>query len=121
MTYTFIISAVIAQNFYPIAELAVHKGIPIKEEKREMETHSVIVGIKISKFFNFLYLLQTLQYILTYLDSIEKCFNIILSFFLYSLGENKFVYSNKILSFHTNSINPMQKYPHIIESSACML
>ena len=51
----------------------------------------------------------------------RKYFNIILSFFLCSLGENKFAYSNKLLSFNMKSINPIQKYPHIIESYACSL
>ena len=36
-------------------------------------------------------------------------FNIYLSFFLYWLGENKFVFSNKLLSFNIKSINPTQK------------
>ena len=49
-----------------------------------------------------------------------KYFNIILSFFLYSLGENKLVYSNKLLPFSMESINPIQKYPHI-KSHACIL
>ena len=48
-------------------------------------------------------------------------FNIILAFFLYSLGQNKFVYSNKRLPFNMKPINPIQKYPHIIESYACTL
>ena len=42
-----------------------------------------------------------------------------LSFFLYYLGENKSVYSNKILPSNIKSINPIQKYPHIIESYIC--
>ena len=50
-----------------------------------------------------------------------KCFNIILSFFLYSWGENKLVYSNKLLPFDMKFINPIQKYPHIIESYSCIL
>ena len=56
-------------------------------------------------FFNFLYLLHTLQYILTC-----KYFKTILSFFLYSLGKNKFVYYNKLLPFNMKSINQIQKY-----------
>ena len=43
-----------------------------------------------------------------------KYFNIILSFILYSLEENKFVYSNKLLRFNIKSINLIQKCPHII-------
>ena len=62
--------------------------------------------------------MQTLQYILIYLDSIE---NILVLFviFLYSLGENRFVYSNKLLPL--KSVNPIQKCPHIIESYAFIL
>ena len=45
-----------------------------------------------------------------------KYFNIILSFFLYSLGENNFLCSNKLLPFNIKSINPIQNYPHIAES-----
>ena len=47
--------------------------------------------------------------------------SIILSFFLYSLGEKKFVQSSKSLPFSIKSINPLQKYQHIIESYACIL
>ena len=39
-----------------------------------------------------------------------------LSFFLHSLGKNKFVYPDKLLSFKMKSIKPIQKYPHTIES-----
>ena len=45
----FLISAVIAQIFNPIAELVIPIGIPIKEAKAEMETHPVIVEAKIRK------------------------------------------------------------------------
>ena len=47
-----------------------------------------------------------------------KYFSIILSFFSQSLGENKFVYSNKLSPFNIKSINPIQKYPDIIEPNA---
>ena len=50
-----------------------------------------------------------------------KCFSIILSLFSYSLGENKLIYSNKLLLFNIKSINPVKKYPHITESYACIL
>ena len=51
-----------------------------------------------------------------------KYFIIILSFFSYSLGEIKLVYSNKILSFNIEKlVNPIQRYPHIIESYACIV
>ena len=38
-----------------------------------------------------------------------------------SFGENKCLYSNKLLLFNIKSINPVQKYPHNIESCACIL
>ena len=50
-----------------------------------------------------------------------KYFIIILSFFLYSLGENKFVYSNKPLPLNMKRINPIQKYQQIIEWYVCIL
>ena len=50
-----------------------------------------------------------------------KYFNIIFSFFLYFLGENKFVYSNKLLPFNMKSIYLIQKYPHSIELYGCIL
>ena len=49
-------------------------------------------------FLDFLYLLQTLQYISTYLEFIENI--LLFCHFLYSLGENKFVYSKKLLHFN---------------------
>ena len=42
----FLIPAVIAQIFYPIAELVIPIGIPAKEAKAEMKTHPVIVEDK---------------------------------------------------------------------------
>ena len=42
----FLISAVIAQIFNPIAELVAPIGIPTKEGKAEMETHPGIVELK---------------------------------------------------------------------------
>ena len=48
----FLNPAVVAQIFNPIAELEISMGIPIKEEKPEMETHPVIVEAKIKKFLN---------------------------------------------------------------------
>ena len=68
-------------------------------------------------FSGFLYFFQTLQYVLTYLDSIEN----ILMLFLYSLGEKRLVYSNKLLPFNMKLINPIKDYPHIIHSYACIL
>ena len=43
----FLITAVIAQIFDPIAELVIPIGILTKEAKAEMETHPVIVEAKI--------------------------------------------------------------------------
>ena len=45
----FLIPAVIAPIFNPIAELVIPVGIPIKEAKAEMETHLVIAEAKIRK------------------------------------------------------------------------
>ena len=50
-----------------------------------------------------------------------KYFNIVLSFFLYFFGENKLLYTNKLLTFNKQSINPIQWYPYIIESYAFIL
>ena len=46
----FLVPAVIAQIFNPIAELIITIGIPTKEAKAEMETHLVTAEIKISKY-----------------------------------------------------------------------
>ena len=46
----FLIPAVIAKTFNPTAELVIPTGIPPKESKEEMETHSVIVEITVSKW-----------------------------------------------------------------------
>ena len=45
----FLIAGVIMQIFNPKDELIIHIGIPTKEAKAEMETHPLIVEIKISK------------------------------------------------------------------------
>ena len=45
----FLIPAVIAKVFNLRAELAMHIGIPTKEEKAEIETHSLTAETKISK------------------------------------------------------------------------
>ena len=45
----FLIPAAIAQMFNTNAELLILTGIPAKEGKAEMETHSVIVESKINK------------------------------------------------------------------------
>ena len=42
----FLIAALIAQIFNPIAELGILIGIPIKETKVEIETHPVILELK---------------------------------------------------------------------------
>ena len=41
--------------------------------------------------------------------------------FLNSFGEKRLVKSVKLLSLSIKSINPIQKYPHITESCACIL
>ena len=43
----FVILAVIAQNFNPVAELIIPIGIPTKEAKTQMETNPVIAEPKI--------------------------------------------------------------------------
>ena len=43
----YLIPAVIAHIFNPIAELVISIGIPTKEEKTEMETNPVIVEAKV--------------------------------------------------------------------------
>ena len=43
----FLIPAVIAQIFNPIAELVIPIGIPSKEAKVEIEIHPIIVEVKI--------------------------------------------------------------------------
>ena len=45
----FLIPGTVAQLFNPIAELAVPMGIPSKEAKAEIETHSVIAETNIRK------------------------------------------------------------------------
>ena len=45
----FLIPAVIAQIFNPIAELIIPIGMPVIEAKAEMETQPVIVEAKIRK------------------------------------------------------------------------
>ena len=43
------------------------------------------------------------------------------SFFFKPFGEKRFVNSVKVFPACIKSINPIQKYPHIIESYACIL
>ena len=43
----FLIPAVIAQIFNPIAELVIPIGIPIKEAREEIEIHPIIAEAKI--------------------------------------------------------------------------
>ena len=45
----FLISAVITLIFIVAAELSIRTGIPTEEAKAEMETHQVIIEVKISK------------------------------------------------------------------------
>ena len=46
MDLYFSIPAVIAQIFYPIAELVIPIGIPVKEVQAEIEIHPVIAEAK---------------------------------------------------------------------------
>ena len=43
------------------------------------------------------------------------------SFFSKLFDEKRFVNSVKVFPFNIKSINPIQKYPHITESYACIL
>ena len=49
MTYTFLIPAVIAQIFDPIAEIVIPLGITSKELKSEIEIHPITAEAKIRK------------------------------------------------------------------------
>ena len=58
----------------------------------------------------------------TYVYSLlEKQSRITLSLFLKLCGENKFAETVKVLTLNIKSINPMKKFPQIIESSACIV
>ena len=50
-----------------------------------------------------------------------KYFKIVSSFFLKLFGEKRYVNSVKVFPVSIKSINPIQKYRHIIESYACIL
>ena len=50
-----------------------------------------------------------------------KYFKNVLSFFLKLFRKKRFVFSVKVFLEIIKSINPIQKYPHIIESYACIL
>ena len=50
-----------------------------------------------------------------------KYFKVISSFFLKLFVEKRLVKSVNILPASIKSINPIQKYPHITESYACIL
>ena len=70
----FLIPAVFAQIFDPIAELVIPIEIPSKEAKAEIEIHPVTVEAKIRKFSN-LFVLCTHPFILLYLfKEIISCF-----------------------------------------------
>ena len=43
------------------------------------------------------------------------------SFFLKLFGEKRFINSVKVFHESSKPINPIQKYPHIMESYACIL
>ena len=55
----------------------------------------------------------------TILNISHKYFKIILSFFLKLFGEKRLVKSVNVLPLGIKLLNPIQKYPHIIESCAC--
>ena len=50
-----------------------------------------------------------------------KYFKVMSSFCLKLFGEKGFVYSVKVFPLNIKSINPMQKYPYVTESYACIL
>ena len=50
-----------------------------------------------------------------------KYFKVISSFFLKLFCEKKIRKSVKVFPASIKSINPIEKYPHIIESNACIL
>ena len=50
-----------------------------------------------------------------------KYFKIKSSFLSKLFGEKRFVNSVKVFPLNIKSINPIQKYPHITESYACIL
>ena len=50
-----------------------------------------------------------------------KYFKTMSSFFLKLFGEKRFVNSVKVFPTSIRLINPVQKYPNIIESYACIL
>ena len=52
---------------------------------------------------------------------LTKYFKIISFFFLKLFGERRFVNLVKVFPVSIKSIHPIQKYPHIIESYACIL
>ena len=54
-------------------------------------------------------------------SSCWTCASIILSFTSYLLGQNKFVWSKKLLPFNIKILNPMQEYLPIMESFVCIL
>ena len=53
--------------------------------------------------------------------SVIKQFKLISSFLSKLFGEKRFVNSVKVFSESIKSINPIQKYPHIIELHDCIL
>ena len=67
----FLITALIAQIFYRIAEIVIPIGVPTKETKAEMETHPVILEDKISVQYNLINLLVLFahQFILNNLNN----------------------------------------------------
>ena len=56
-----------------------------------------------------------------FLNIFLKYFKILSSFFLKLFDEKRFVSSVKVFPANIKSINPVQKYRHIIESYTCIL
>ena len=71
-------------------------------------------------FLYVFYILKNTIPFYTYVLLVKE-FKIISSFLLKLLGENKSVKSVSFLPANIKSINPVQKYPQIIESYACIL
>ena len=78
----------------------------------------ILVDIKHKILRNIAYFLSWGQF---FSSELLKISSIILSIILKLFGENKIVKSSSLLSFNIKSINPMQKYQHIIKSQFCIL
>ena len=89
----------------------------------------LLLEISVSMFSVFFYTLSNMIPFYTYyfkmhstmLSIVQKYFKILSSFLLKLFGEKGFVYSIKVFAASIKSIKPIQKYPHITESYACIL